>query len=106
MLKILSTFIIIISLLSSCVYFNTFYLARKNFDDAEQQRVVRQRRAAGPDVDLRTVDGDGLLEVVGESARRRQTQDQPAQHGGQSGAPPAARRVRASLLAGYPRRCT
>ena len=39
MLKILSTFIIIISLLSSCVYFNTFYLARKNFDDAEQQRL-------------------------------------------------------------------
>ena len=39
MLKIFFTFVIIISLLSSCVYFNTFYLARKSFDDAEQQRL-------------------------------------------------------------------
>ncbi len=38
MLRILATVFLILSLLSGCAYFNTFYLAKKNFNDAERIR--------------------------------------------------------------------
>jgi len=39
MLRILITIVLILCLLVGCSYFNTFYLAKKSFDDAERQRL-------------------------------------------------------------------
>jgi len=39
MLRIFLTFILVICLFTGCAYFNTFYLAKKNFNDAERQRL-------------------------------------------------------------------
>ena len=39
MLRIFLTFILVICLFTGCAYFNTFYYAKKNFNDAERQRL-------------------------------------------------------------------
>lgn len=39
MLRILFTVVLILCLLVGCAYFNTFYLAKKNFNNAERQRL-------------------------------------------------------------------
>ncbi len=39
MLRLLGSFILVFFIVASCAYFNTFFLAKKNFNDAERQRL-------------------------------------------------------------------